>query len=493
MRGDDRGIYQNPDGHQVRQDFDQLQYGVSQQPYAKQARSPTQLAPTIEETSSKDSVPNSNLQPFPQSPSSRAKGFVPRADAKEFLPTAKYHLQNKSAQKTAPQPQGEQPGLGTQMSKQQNSDHQTNAFGTFSSSRKNCGISVSPPSSSQNTGYSNQRPSSLPKWSGVRSPMGSQGFQRAAMQNRFPPHSTPPMIRTANDMIAYNTSLRSTMFLPRNTYLPRSGTYGAYQVPIPESYPQKWEDRQDMSAGQDFSRESLRDQKSNRLLLDIKLRREQEHRHSLYLNALSRAGLVPKSAWPSAFAGSADMTNLRNSRAAMKGAPGGGLYNSSNQKKNTLMGSQRSELTRKAVELHNSNLSQNFNLLNSGFMKTRAEMVDHRGDSGPSKVSYANNQTEKGDTTGCPVNNGRTPINVFSPPFKAPEVKSHQAGNRRSRGVRSTGSYRGWPHNTSTTTLGQGNGENDPGKLQKFLKRGENFSSERLKGSRRGGYSNSQK
>jgi len=501
--GDGKGIYQYPDGHQVQQDIGQLQLGVGQLPYDK-ARNTAQLAPTLEEPSSKDSVPNSNLQPketFLNSPSSRAKGFIPRVNAKEFLPTGKYQTPNRGAHfcpsKTALQPQYEQLGLGTQMSNLQlSSDHQTNLFGTFPASRKSCGASLSPPSSSQNTGFSNQIHSSLAQWSGI--PMGSQGFQKLPMQNqgRFSTRraaSMPPLIRSTNDMIPYSTPEGSTMFLPRNTYLPQSATHGGYRATIPESYPQNWKDGEDMSTGQFLSRESHRPPKSSRLLLNKNLRRDQDHRHTLYLNALSRAGLVPKSAWPSVLTGSADMAKLSNSRAVMAAAVGGGTVNCSNQKKNTLTGSRRSELTRKAVKLHNSNLNQKFNLLNSGFMWPSAEMVDQRGDSGPSKVSYASNPIEKGDTTGCPVNSGRTPLNVFSPPFKVPEVKSHQACYRRSRGARSTGTLRGWPPNSAPATLGQGNGGNDPEKLMKFLKRGENFSSERLRGSRRGGYSKSQK
>merc|ERR1719474_2143919 len=134
----------------------------------------------------------------------------------------------------------------------------------------------------------------------------------------------------------------------------------------------------------------------------------------------------------------------------------------SNQQKNTFMGGRRSELTKKAIKLHNSNITQKLNLLNSGFLKTSAEMRDHRGDSGPSKVSvsYGNKRIEKGDTTGCPVDNGSSPFNVFSPPFKAPAVKSHQACYHRSRGARSTGQVRGWPPNSAPRAMGRGSGGN---------------------------------
>jgi len=481
------GTYQYGDTRQTQQDVAQLQCGVDEQPYDKAIRA-SQLAPTSRGAAFKNRVPNLSIQQrdhFLLSASSRAEGFIPRANAKEFVPTGK-DQPPKSAHigpsKTPLKPQNEQLASGTQISNVKlSSDHESNLFGSFAGKRKNSGVSantlekMSQPSSSQNTGFSNQRHSSLAQWSGKRSPMESQGFQKPPGQSqvRFSPRSAAsmPQVIHTNDMIPFRTPEGSMMFLPWNTYLPRtnSGHPGTFAA---ENNPRKWRDRENISAGQFFSRESNLHPRPNRLLLSKNLRRDQVQRHTLYLNALSRAGLVPKSAWPSALTGSSDMTKLRNSRAVMWAAAGGGTNDCSNR-------GRRSELTRKAIKLHNSNITQKLNLLNSGFLKTSAEMGDHKGDGGPNKVSYANKHIEKGDTTGSPFDNGRSPFNVFSPPFKAPAVKSHQACYHRSRGARPTGTVRGWPPNSAPRAMGRGSGGNDPDKLKHFLKRGENTSSQK--------------
>merc|ERR550534_42922 len=123
----------------------------------------------------------------------------------------------------------------------------------------------------------------------------------------------------------------------------------------------KRRDEGKISMGPLFPKEPQRLPKLNSSLLCKNLPREQDHRHNLYLNALSRAGLIPKNVYDTGLTWLPERSNLINSRASGI-APGGGFVDSSNLRKSSGMKSWHDDHFRNIVNLNNSNVTQKFNL-----------------------------------------------------------------------------------------------------------------------------------
>jgi len=494
--GAGRGTYQYSGARQMQHNVGQMQCGVGQWPYDKVMRIP-QFAPMLQIPSSRTSVPNLNVfqpreQALAHSTSARAKGFIPRVTAKEFSPAGKYHSSNTSAE-----PEPEQIALGKQVSNLKlSSEPQSTSFGSFAAERKSSGISgnmlgkFTPPSSPENTGFRKRARSSSGPWGSVRSPMGSQDFQNLSMQHldKFSPRSVatlPLLMPNVKDMVPYRAAHGKMVFLPPAAFPPRMNSSLPTQ-PLMGTRARKRRNGGKIPMGPLFPKEPQRRPKLNSSLLCKNLPKDQDHRHNLYLNALSRAGLIPKNVCATGLTGSSERPKLINS-GPLEITPGGGFVDSSNQKKNPAMRNWLDDNARNTVDLNNSNVTQKFNFPKKGTQKTSTEVRSPRGDSGYSKVSPSSKKNETGDTTDCLANSAISPSNVFSPPFKVPVIKSH-SGHRRSRGGRSKRSVRAVPGNSLSGIAGRGRGGTDPEKLTKFLKRGETVSCERLRGSRRGGY-----
>jgi len=491
-----RGSYQYSGARQMWHNVGQMQCVVGQPPYEKVMGTP-QFAPMLQIPSPRTCASNLNvLQPreqvLPQSPSARAKGFIPRVTAKEFSPAGKYHPSNTNAEV-----ESEQVALGKQLSNLKlSSDPQNTLFGSFAAKRKSSCVSgdilgkLTPPSSPENTSFRKLTRSSSAPWASIRSPVASQDFQNLSMQHldRFSPQSVgtlPLLMPNVKDMVSYKAAQGKMMFLPPAAF-PNRMNSSMPTHPLMGTSTRKRSEGGKISMGPLFPKEPQRLRKLNSSLLSKNLPRDPDHRHNLYLNALSRAGLIPKNVCASGLTGSSERSKLINSRA-FGISPGGGFVDSSNQKKNPAMKSWHDDHARNTVNLNNSNVTQKLNLSEKGIQKTSMEVRGQRGDIGYSKVSPSSKKNETGDTTDCLANSVKSPPNVFSPPFKVPVIKS-RLGHRRSRGGRSKRSFRAVPGNSASGIGGRGRGGNDPDKLLKFLKRGERVSCERLRGSRQGGF-----
>jgi len=485
------GTHQYSGAHQIWHNVGQMHCGVGQSPYEKVMKTP-QFAPMPQIPSPRTCVSNLDVlqlreQFLAQSPSARAKGFIPRVTAKEFSPAGKYHPSNTSAKV-----ESEQVAQGKQLSNLKLSfDPQTTLFGP-AAKRKSPGISgdilgkLTSPSSPKNNSFRKLTHSSSAPWGSIRSPMVAQDFQNLSMQqpDRFSPQSVatlPLLMPNVKDMVSYRAAQEKMVFLPPAAF-PNCMNSTMPAHPLMPTSTRKRREGGKLSMGPLFPKEPQRLPKLNSSLLSKNLPRDQDHRHNLYLNALSRAGLIPKNVCASGLTGSSERSKLINSRAA----PGGGFVDSSNQKKNPAMKSWHDDHARNTVNLNNSNVTQKLNLSKKGIQKTSIENRGQRGDSGYSNVSPSSKKNETGDTTDCLANSVISPSNVFSPPFKVPVIKSRSG--RRSRGGRPKISLRAVPGNSASGIGGRGRGDNDPEKLPKFLKRGERVSCERLRGRRRGGY-----
>jgi len=494
--GAERGTCQYSGARQMQQNVGQMQCGVGQWPYDKVMRIP-QFVPMLHIPSSRTTVPNLNVfQPREQvlshSTSARAKGFIPRVTAKEFSPAGKYHSSNTSAE-----PEPEQIALGKQVSNLKlSSDPQSTSFGSFAAGRKSSGISgnmlgkLTPPSSPENTGFRKRARCLSGPWGNLRSPIASQDFQKLPMHHldKFSPRSVatlPLLMPNVKDLVPYRAAHGKMVFLPPAAFPPRMSSSMPTQ-PLMGTSTRKRRNGGKIPLGPLFRKEPQRRPKLNSSLLCKNLPKDQDHRHNLYLNALSRAGLIPKNVGATGLTGSPERPKLINS-GHLGMAPGGGFVDSSNQKKNPAMRNWHDDNARNTVNLNNSNVTQKFNFSKTGTQQTSTEVRGPRGDRGYSKVSPSSKKNETGDTTDCLASSAISPSNIFSPPFKVPVIKSH-SGHRRSRGGRSKRSVRAVPDNSLSGIAGRGRGGNDPEKLTKFLKRGERVSCERLRGSRRGGY-----
>jgi len=325
--------------------------------------------------------------------------------------------------------------------------------------------------------------------------MGTQDFSKLSMQHldRFP-SGRPGRHPLAKERIPYRT-LQGKMGLQPQAPFSKRIDSRMPSLPLGSS-PRKRRDTEN-NTKVPFSSKEQRRSKSTSKLLSKNLPKDQDHRHSFYLNALSRAGLIPKWACATGVSGP-ERRKLRKSRMI---AAEEGCGDSAMQKKTSLTMRWRGDRAKKTAKQKNIKDRKKYNLSSKGLQNT--EVCGQRDDSGNSKVSPINKDNETGDTKDFIATSAKTPSNVFSPPVKVPVVKSRE-GNCAGGG-RSKGFFCAVPENSAPIIDGRGRGgsswqhymisnldpEQEPEKLDKSVEQGENDTCERQRASRRGGSSKS--